>query len=45
MDKIKLLWSNNGISSLESIVAYIAEDSDYYASAFAGKIFKQIYIP
>ncbi|MEK7814195.1 MAG: type II toxin-antitoxin system RelE/ParE family toxin [Candidatus Desantisbacteria bacterium] len=39
MDKIeKLIWTEDGIKSLEDIIQYISKDSIYYASNFAEKI-------
>lgn len=39
MDKIeKIVWTHDGISSLEEIVVFIAKDSEYYASNFAKNI-------
>lgn len=39
MDKVeKLIWTDDGIKSLEDIIEYISNDSIYYASNFAKKI-------
>lgn len=39
MDKVeKLIWTEDGIQSLEDIIRYITRDSSYYASNFAKKI-------
>jgi hypothetical protein len=36
MDVIeKIIWTEDGINSLETIVEFIARDSRYYASNFA----------
>jgi len=43
MDKIeKLIWTEDGMKSLEEIVQYISKDSVYYASNFAKKILETI---
>lgn len=42
MDKIKIYWTQTGISSLENIVEYIFKDSEYYASNFAMQILMSI---
>lgn len=35
MDSVKrILWTQRGVESLESIVDFIADDSEYYASRF-----------
>ena len=39
MDKIeKIVWTHDGISSLEEIVSFIAKDSEYYAGNFAKNV-------
>ncbi len=39
MDKIeKIIWTEDGIKSLEEIVQYISRDSTYYAANLAEKI-------
>ena len=43
MDKMKkIVWTHDGIESLENVISYIAKDSDYYASDFAKKILSRI---
>ncbi len=43
MDKIeKIVWTEDGISSLEDVAGYIAKDSPYYASNFIKKILYSI---
>jgi plasmid stabilization system protein ParE len=43
MDKIeKIIWTQDGIDSLEDIILYIAKDSVYYASNFAKNILTRI---
>lgn len=43
MDKVeKIIWTDDGISSFESIVQYIYSDSLYYARNFAEKIMSSI---
>lgn len=45
MDKIeKILWTEDGYSSFDEVVQYIAKDSPYYASNFAKKITSTIEI-
>jgi toxin ParE1/3/4 len=34
----KIIWTEDGITSFEDTISYIAKDSPYYASNFAGKI-------
>jgi plasmid stabilization system protein ParE len=36
----KIVWSPEAIEDLQSIAAYIARDSEYYARAVVSKIFE-----
>jgi toxin ParE1/3/4 len=38
----KVVWSDNAVADLESIVEYIAQDSGHYAAAFAEKVLKAV---
>lgn len=38
----KIRWSPRAINNLDSICAYIAKDSKFYAAIFAGKILNLI---
>lgn len=43
MDKVsKVIWTDDGIKSLEEIAEYIAEDSPYYAANFVKSILNSI---
>lgn len=43
MDKIeKIIWTQDGIDSLENVITYIAKDSIYYAANFARNILARI---
>ena len=43
MDKIeKIIWTHDGIESLESVISFIAKDSEYYAGDFAKKVLLRI---
>lgn len=43
MGKVKkIIWTENGIDSLEEIIEHIAIDSPYYASNFAKKVISLI---
>lgn len=43
MDKIeKIIWTYDGLNSLEEIVSFIAKDSVYYASNFAKNVLAKI---
>jgi plasmid stabilization system protein ParE len=39
----KIVWSPEAIEDLQSIAAYIARDSEYYARAVVSKILEAIY--
>lgn len=43
MDKIeKIIWTQDGIDSLENVITYIAKDSIYYAANFVRNILARI---
>lgn len=43
MDKIEQIrWTREGIESFESVIEYIARDSQYYAGSFAKRILQRI---
>jgi plasmid stabilization system protein ParE len=43
MDRIeKIIWTEDGINSLETIVEFIATDSRYYATNFAKQVLARI---
>lgn len=39
---VKVIWSDSAVADLESIVEYIAQDSEHYAAAFAEKILEAV---
>lgn len=39
---VKVVWSDSAAADLESIVEYIAQDSEYYAATFAAKVLKAV---
>lgn len=39
---VKVVWSDSAVADLESIVEYIAQDSEHYAAAFAEKVLKAV---
>ena len=39
---VKVVWSDSAVADLESVVEYIAQDSEHYAAAFAEKVLETI---
>jgi addiction module RelE/StbE family toxin len=39
---VHVVWSDSAVTDLESIVEYIAQDSEHYAAAFAEKVLKAV---
>ncbi len=39
---VKVVWSDDAVADLESIVEYIAQGSEYYAAVFTEKVLKAV---
>ncbi len=39
---VKVVWSDSAVADLESVVEYIAQDSEHYAAAFAEKVLETV---
>jgi len=39
---VKVVWSDSAVADLESVVEYIAQDSEHYAAAFAEKVLEAV---